>query len=359
MLDKTKVNFNDKSNITGLRLLEQEAVVVLNDKTILITGGTGSFGNYFADYVLKYYKPRKIIIYSRDEFKQFNMRNRLMKYDSVMRYFIGDVRDQARMRRAFEGVDYVIHAAAMKQVPACEYNPNEAIKTNISGAMNVIECALDMGVKRVVALSTDKAVNPINLYGGTKLVSDKLFIAANSYSGLKDTRFSIVRYGNVAGSRGSVIPFFRSLVESGQTELPITDFGMTRFWISLEGGVQLVIKALAESKGGETFIAKIPSFKIIDLAKAILPSCTLKEVGIREGEKLHEVMITKEDSLHTYEYDKHFVIYPQMSWWDEGRTVPGGRPVPRGFEYSSGANKQWLSIEDLRILLSNIYEHQG
>lgn len=330
---------------------------MLNDKTILITGGTGSFGNHFTDYVLQHYKPKKIIIYSRDEFKQFNMRNRLMKHDSVMRYFIGDVRDQSRMRRAFDGVDYVIHAAAMKQVPACEYNPNEAIKTNISGAMNVIECALDMGVKRVVALSTDKAVNPINLYGGTKLVSDKLFIAANAYSGLKDTRFSIVRYGNVAGSRGSVIPFFRNLVEAGKTELPITDFEMTRFWISLEQGVQLVIKALAESKGGETFIAKIPSFKITDLAKAILPDCTLKEVGIREGEKLHEVMVTKEDSLHTYEYDKHFIIYPHMSWWKPENAIAGGKPVPRGFEYSSGTNDQWLSVEDLRVSLPNVLDH--
>jgi len=330
---------------------------LLNDKTILITGGTGSFGNYFTDYVLQHYKPKKIIIYSRDEFKQFNMRNRLMKYDSIMRYFIGDVRDQARMRRAFDGVDYVIHAAAMKQVPACEYNPNEAIKTNINGAVNVIEAALDTGVKRVVALSTDKAVNPINLYGGTKLVSDKLFIAANAYSGLKDTRFSIVRYGNVAGSRGSVIPFFRSLVEAGKTELPITDFEMTRFWISLEQGVQLVIKALAESRGGETFIAKIPSFKITDLAKAILPDCTLREVGIREGEKLHEVMVTKEDSLRTYEYDKHFIIYPQMSWWDETKAVPGGKQVPRGFEYSSGQNSQWLSVKDLQVLLSEVLQH--
>lgn len=331
---------------------------MLTDKTILITGGTGSFGNHFTDYVLRHYRPKKIIIYSRDEFKQFNMRNRLLKYDSVMRYFIGDVRDQARMRRAFDGVDCVIHAAAMKQVPACEYNPNEAIKTNISGAMNVIECALDMGVKRVVALSTDKAVNPINLYGGTKLVSDKLFIAANAYSGLKDTRFSIVRYGNVAGSRGSVIPFFRSLVEAGKTELPITDFEMTRFWISLEQGVQLVIKALAESRGGETFIAKIPSFKITDLAKAILPDCTLKEVGIREGEKLHEVMITKQDSLHTYEYDKHFIVYPHMSWWNEETALSGGKPVSRGFEYSSGANDHWLTVEDLQELLKSVAKHR-
>ena len=330
---------------------------MLNGKTILITGGTGSFGNHFTDYVLQHYKPKKIIIYSRDEFKQFQMRNRLMEHDAVMRYFIGDVRDEARLRRAFEGVDYVIHAAALKQVPACEYNPNEAIKTNIHGAMNVIEAALDTGVKRVVALSTDKAVNPVNLYGGTKLVSDKLFIAANAYSGQRDTRFAIVRYGNVAGSRGSVIPFFRSLVESGERELPITDFEMTRFWITLEQGVRLVIKALGESKGGETFIAKIPSFKITDLAKAILPDGVLKEVGIREGEKLHEVMITKEDSLYAYEYDQHFIVYPHMSWWTENNAIQGGRPVVHGFEYSSGTNSWWLTVEQLRALLPDVAEH--
>ena len=330
---------------------------MLNDKTILITGGTGSFGNHFTNYVLRRYKPQKIIIYSRDEFKQFQMRNRLMEHDAVMRYFIGDVRDGARLRRAFEGVDYVIHAAALKQVPACEYNPNEAIKTNIHGAMNVIEAALDTSVKRVVALSTDKAVNPVNLYGGTKLVSDKLFIAANSYSGYKDTRFSIVRYGNVAGSRGSVIPFFRSLVEKGETELPITDFEMTRFWISLEQGVQLVIKALVESKGGETFIAKIPSFKITDLAKAILSDCTMREVGIREGEKLHEVMITKENAPYTYEYDRHYIVFPHMTWWDSEKITPGGKPVAQKFEYSSGNNSQWLSVEDLKKLLLNVREH--
>jgi len=330
---------------------------MLDNKSVLITGGTGSFGNHFVNYVLIHYKPKKIIIYSRDEFKQFQMRNRLMKYDSIMRYFIGDVRDLARLKRAMEGVDYVIHAAALKQVPACEYNPNEAIKTNIHGAMNVVEASLDTGVKRVVALSTDKAVNPVNLYGGTKLVSDKLFVAANAYSGLKDTRFSIVRYGNVAGSRGSVIPFFQSLVESGETELPITDFEMTRFWISLEQGVELVIKALAESKGGETFIAKIPSFKITNLAKAILPTCTMKEVGIREGEKLHEVMITKEDSPYTYEYDRHFIIYPHMSWWNGSQVISGGNLVPKGFEYSSGTNSQWLSVEELQVLLKNTAAH--
>lgn len=329
---------------------------MLNNKAVLITGGTGSFGNHFVNYVLKHYAPKKIIIYSRDEYKQFIMREHLKKYDGVMRYFIGDVRDQLRLQRAFEGVDYVIHAAAMKQVPACEYNPNEAIKTNINGAMNVIEAALNTGVKRVVALSTDKAVNPVNLYGGTKLVSDKLFIAANAYSGVKDICFSIVRYGNVAGSRGSVIPFFRNLVQSGKTELPITDYKMTRFWISLEQGVELVIKALTESKGGETFIAKIPSFKITDLAKAILPECTTKEIGIREGEKLHEVMITKEDSPFTYEYNKHFIIYPHMSWWKRTEVVSGGKLASPGFEYSSGTNTQWLSVEELQQRLRNVKE---
>lgn len=330
---------------------------MLNDKTILITGGTGSFGNFFVDYVLEHYRPKKLIIYSRDEYKQFHMRNRLMKHDGIMRYFIGDVRDGARLRRALEGVDYVVHAAAMKQVPACEYNPNEAIKTNIHGAMNVIEAALDTGVKRVVALSTDKAVNPINLYGGTKLVSDKLFIAANAYSGEKETRFAIVRYGNVAGSRGSVIPFFRGLVREGKSELPITDFEMTRFWISLDQGVELVIKALAEAKGGETFIAKIPSFKITDLAEAICPGCAKREVGIREGEKLHEVMISKEDSPYTYEYGRHFIVYPHMAWWDKSEIAPGGKLVAKGFEYSSGNNNEWLSVENIRSRLENVVEH--
>ena len=330
--------------------------MLLDNKTILITGGTGSFGHCFTEYVLEHYNPKKIIIYSRDEFKQWMMANRFVQYKDKLRFFIGDVRDYERMKRAFEGVDYVIHAAALKQVPACEYNPNEAIKTNVNGAQNVIDAALNMGIKKVVALSTDKAVNPVNLYGGTKLVSDKLFIAANAYSGLKDTRFAIVRYGNVAGSRGSVIPFFRVLVQSGETALPITDLKMTRFWINLEQGVQLVIKALAEARGGETFIAKIPSFKITDLAKAILPECTLKEVGIREGEKLHEIMITREDSHYTYEYDKHFIIYPHMSWWHEDMRIADGKPVPNDFEYSSGTNNQWLSIKELGIFL-NSYIH--
>lgn len=274
-----------------------------------------------------------------------------------LRFFIGDVRDKERLYRAFDGVDYVVHAAALKQVPSCEYNPMEAVKTNINGAMNIVDAALDCGVKRVVALSTDKAVNPINLYGGTKLVSDKLFIAANAYAGEKDVNFSIVRYGNVAGSRGSVIPFFRNIVANGGTSLPITDYRMTRFWISLEQGVELVIKALSEAKGGETFISKIPSFKITDLAQAILPGCEMPEVGIREGEKLHEIMITREDSMLTYEYDKHFIVYPHFDWWKKDQIQPGGRKVEQGFEYSSGTNTQWLNVEEIKELLKTVEEH--
>ncbi|MCR4687292.1 MAG: UDP-N-acetylglucosamine 4,6-dehydratase (inverting) [Lachnospiraceae bacterium] len=327
---------------------------MLNDKTILVTGGTGSFGKAFTKYVLTHYNPKKIIIYSRDEFKQFNMANDFKEYKDKLRFFIGDVRDYSRLLRAFDGVDYVVHAAAMKQVPACEYNPNEAIKTNINGATNIIDAALDRGVKKVVALSTDKAVNPVNLYGGTKLVSDKLFIAANAYAGAKETCFSIVRYGNVAGSRGSVIPFFKNLIDKGETSLPITDPRMTRFWISLDEGVALVIKALEESKGGETFISKIPSFKITDLAEAMLPGCDKPNVGIREGEKLHEIMITVEDSMFTYEYDKHYIVYPQMVWDEKKRAIPTGKKVENGFSYSSGNNTEWLSVEDIRALLKEM-----
>ena len=327
---------------------------MLDNKTILITGGTGSFGKAFTSYVLEHYNPQKIIIYSRDEYKQFLMANQYKGQKEKLRFFIGDVRDKDRLYRAFDGVDYVVHAAALKQVPACEYNPIEAIRTNINCAMNIIDAALDCGVKKVVALSTDKAVNPINLYGGTKLVSDKLFVSANAYAGKKDISFSVVRYGNVAGSRGSVIPFFRNIVANGGTELPITDYRMTRFWISLEQGVELVIKALKESKGGETFISKIPSFKIIDLAQAILPGCKMPEVGIREGEKLHEIMVTQEDSLSTYEYEKHFIIYPHMEWWNPNKIQPGGKQIEQGFEYSSGTNTQWLSVEDLQERLKHV-----
>lgn len=327
---------------------------MLNGKSILITGGTGSFGKKFIEMVLNKYVPRKVIVYSRDEYKQYLLKNTLEKklnktQMDKLRFFIGDVRDKERLYRAFNDVDYVIHAAAMKQVPACEYNPFEAIKTNINGAQNVIDAALDRGVKKVVALSTDKAVNPINLYGGTKLVSDKLFVSANSYSGESGTVFSVVRYGNVAGSRGSVIPFFSELKKQGIKELPITDFRMTRFWITLEEGVELVFKALEESKGGETYISKIPSFKITDLAKAINPDCKLKEVGIREGEKLHEVMVPRDDSRLAFEYENHYIIYPNFDWWEKSKhyTV-GGLIIKEGFEYNSETNTQWLDIEKLK-----------
>ena len=328
----------------------------INGKTILVTGGTGSFGKRFTRYLLKNFQPKKIIIYSRDEYKQFVMQNdfRAADTENRLRFFIGDVRDEARLERALNGVDYVVHAAALKQVPACEYNPDEAIKTNIHGAQNVINACLNRDVRRVVALSTDKAVNPVNLYGGTKLVSDKLFIAANAYAGDRDVCFSIVRYGNVAGSRGSVIPFFRGLIAQGKDELPITDCRMTRFWISLEQGVELVVKALAEAKGGETFISKIPSFKITDLAQAMLPGCKMPEVGIREGEKLHEVMVTAEDAPHTYEYAGHFIIYPQMVWSKSRMPKPTGKKVPDGFVYSSGTNTTWLSVEEIRERLRTV-----
>lgn len=327
---------------------------MLNDRSILITGGTGSFGKTFARYVLEHYNPKKVIIYSRDEFKQFIMQNEFARYKDKLRFFIGDVRDQARLTRAFEGVDYVIHAAALKQVPACEYNPAEAIKTNINGAQNVIDAALDTGVKKVVALSTDKAVNPVNLYGGTKLVSDKLFIAANAYSGKKDISFAVVRYGNVAGSRGSVIPLFHNLIANGGSELPITDYRMTRFWISLHQGVELVIRALKEARGGETFIAKLPSFKVTDLAQAMLSGCKMPEVGIREGEKLHEIMITVEDSLTTYEYDDHYIVFPQITWNEKQNFVRDGKRVPDGFSYSSDNNTEWLKEAQIKELLKTI-----
>lgn len=329
---------------------------MLNGKNILITGGTGSFGKKFLEMIFERYKPNKVIIYSRDEYKQSVMKDEYAdKIDmSKVRFFIGDVRDKDRLFRAFENVDYVIHAAAMKQVPTCEYNPMEAVKTNIHGAQNVIDAALDRNVKRVVALSTDKAVNPINLYGGTKLVSDKLFIAANAYAGYKETRFSVVRYGNVAGSRGSVIPIWKKIIENGGDTLGVTDMRMTRFWITLEQGVELVFKALSESKGGETYISKIPSFHIGDLASAMLPGCKINEFGIREGEKLHEVMVTKDDSLTTYEYDKHYIIYPHYNWADSNNILPGGKKVSEGFEYSSGNNTQWLNKDDLINALNNI-----
>lgn len=332
---------------------------MFNGKSILITGGTGSFGQKFTQRILREFTPAKIVIYSRDEFKQYMMakdfKEKFPTKFNRLRFFIGDVRDKERLCRAFDGIDYVIHAAAMKQVPACEYNPLEAIKTNINGAQNIIDAAIDCKIKNVVALSTDKAVNPINLYGGTKFVSDKLFIAANAYSAGKDTRFSVVRYGNVAGSRGSVIPYFKELIKNGEKVLPVTDIRMTRFWITLDQGVDLVFKALKESKGGETYISKIPSFKIKDLAMAMNPDGDIKEIGIRDGEKIHEVMISKDDCRTTYEYKNEYIIYPNMDWRNaRNYIIPGGNLVKADFEYSSATNTDWLSVEQLRALLKNI-----
>ncbi|MBN2144538.1 MAG: UDP-N-acetylglucosamine 4,6-dehydratase (inverting) [Candidatus Aureabacteria bacterium] len=324
-------------------------------KKILITGGTGSFGNAFISRMLKDPTIDRLIVYSRDEFKQFVMKKKFEKHEKKLRFFIGDVRDKTRLYRAFEGVDYVIHAAALKQVPALEYNPIEAIKTNIYGAENIIDAALDKGIKKVIALSTDKSVHPANMYGATKMVSDKLFISANAYAGMKETRFSVVRYGNIIGSRGSVIPFFKSLIEQGATELPITDMRMTRFWITLDQGVDLVIEALKSSQGGEIYVAKIPSFKVTDLAKAMGPHLKQTETGIRVGEKLHEIMITEEDSRNTYEYRNHFIIYPNFEWWSCSQQIKtNGKKVKDGFRYTSDTNKKWLDIKTLQNLLPRL-----
>lgn len=330
---------------------------MFKDKTILITGGTGSFGKQFTGEVLEKYNFKKIIILSRDEFKQDLMKKDFtIKYGAEkmkkIRFFIGDIRDKDRLKRAFNGVDIVIHAAAMKQVPACEYNPTEAIRTNVMGAMNIIDAALDSGVEKVVALSTDKAVNPINLYGGTKLVSDKLFISANAYSGSHGTIFSVVRYGNVSGSRGSVIPFFKNLIDKGEKELPITDERMTRFWMTLDKAVSLVMMAVEKMTGGETFVYKNPSYKVTDIAKAMAPDLDMKIIGIREGEKIHEVMITKDDSRYTYDYGDYYVIYPNFEWFDfEKNYKEGGQKIADGFEYHSGENDDWLTVEDIQRLI--------
>ena len=323
---------------------------MLNDKNILITGGTGSFGHKCTDVILKRYKPRRLIIFSRDEYKQFKMAQIFphSKYECI-RYFIGDVRDKERLYRALKGVDYVIHAAAMKHVPASEYNPFEAVKTNILGAQNLINVAIDHRVKRVVALSTDKAANPVNLYGATKLCSDKLFVAGNSYAQGAETWFSVVRYGNVVGSRGSVIPFFIKKKKDGV--LPITDPRMTRFWITLEQGVDFVLKCLETMSGGELFVPKIPSMKITDLATAICPECKMEIVGIRPGEKLHEVMISRDDARNTVEFDDYYIIKPSFRFFQRRFHEHGCRPVPEDFEYSSDGNPWWLSIEDLREII--------
>lgn len=328
---------------------------MLDDKTILITGGTGSFGHKFTEMIFQRFSPKKIIIYSRDEYKQYLMQKRYEPWQRRMRFLIGDVRDRERLHRAFEGVDVVIHAAALKHVPAMEYNPIEAVKTNIHGAENIIDAALDCQVKKVIALSTDKGVYPVNLYGATKMVSDKLFVHANAYRGNKDVSFSVVRYGNVAGSRGSVIPYFRSLLEKGALKLPITHMDMTRFWISLDDGVALVFRAIEQSRGTEIYVSKIPSFKVTDLARAMCPGVELEDVGLRPGEKMHEIMITKEDSRKAYDYGSYFVIYPQVEWWSvERHFTPGGTPAPEDFQYASDSNGEWLGEERIRELLNHI-----
>lgn len=316
----------------------------VKDKVVLVTGGTGSFGKKFIKKALML-GVKKVIVFSRDELKQYEMKQEFQ--DERMRFFIGDVRDKDRLYRAFDGVDIVIHAAAMKHVDACEYNPFEAVKTNINGAQNIIEAAIDRGVEKVIALSTDKACSPVNLYGATKLASDKLFVAANAYVGEKKTRFSVVRYGNVVGSRGSVVPFFKKVKETGI--LPITDERMTRFWITLEHGVQFVIENLERMQGGEIFVPKIPSMKVIDLAKAIAPECKIEVIGIRPGEKLHEAMITEDDARHTLEYDSFYTILPELSWWSTKEFA--GKKLAEDFSYISNTNTQWLTVDELRELV--------
>lgn len=328
----------------------------MDGTTILITGGTGSFGKKFIETVLKRYNPRKIIIYSRDELKQYEMQKnpKFSKDGVLMRYFIGDVRDEKRLMMAMKGVDIVVHAAALKQVPAAEYNPFEAVKTNVIGGQNVIDACLASGVKKVIALSTDKAAAPINLYGATKLTSDKLFIAANNYRGTHDIKFSVVRYGNVMGSRGSVIPFFLEKKNTGV--LPITDERMTRFNITLQQGVDFVLMALDKMWGGELFVPKIPSYRILDLAKAIAPNAKYENVGIRPGEKLHEEMITATDAINTVEFDDYYVILPSTQQWDIDKfrkesNGKEGKFCSYGFSYNSGNNDHFLSIEELRELI--------
>ncbi len=325
---------------------------MLNGKTVLITGGTGSFGRRFVEIVLQRYKPQKLIVFSRDELKQFEMQAQFGedKYPAI-RYFIGDVRDRERLYRAFDGVDYVVHAAALKQVPAAEYNPIEAVKTNVLGAANVIDAAIDRGVHRIIALSTDKAASPINLYGATKLCSDKLFTAANAMAGARDTRFSVVRYGNVVGSRGSVVPFFLKQRETGK--LSVTDPKMTRFWITLEQGVEFVLSCFERMKGGEIFVPKIPSMKLIDLARAIGPDCDIDIIGKRPGEKVHELMVGEDDAQNTVEFDDYYSILPSGRQGSRDRYMEqrGGKPCEEGFRYSSETNTQWLSPAEMETMI--------
>jgi UDP-N-acetylglucosamine 4,6-dehydratase len=327
---------------------------MFDNKAILITGGTGSFGKHFSTYLLKNYSPKKIIIYSRDELKQFEMQQLFTA--PCMRFFIGDVRDKERLKAAMRDVDYVVHAAALKQVPAAEYNPNECIKTNIYGAQNVIDAAIDTDVSRVIALSTDKAANPVNLYGATKLASDKLFVAANNMSGAKGPRFAVVRYGNVVGSRGSVVPFFHKLLKEGAKKLPVTHADMTRFWITLDKGVEFVVQNFQRMQGGEIFVPKIPSIRILDLVESISGKKDYEVVGIRPGEKLHEVMVPEEMAHHSLEFEDHYVITPAIKFFDktlnylQNRLGEIGKPVAEKFEYHSGTNPHFLSVKELKAL---------
>lgn len=318
---------------------------VLDNKTILLTGGTGSFGQKFTEYVLAHHNPRSIRIYSRSEFTQFQMARKFD--DERIRFLIGDVRDEKRLFRAMNGVDIVVHAAALKQVPACEYNPIEAVKTNIDGSVNIINAAIDNRVKKVMALSTDKAVHPVNLYGATKMVAEKLFIQGNSYTGYSDTQFSCVRYGNVMGSRGSVIPLFLEQAKTGK--ITITDERMTRFWLTLEEGVRFVIQSVGKMKGGEIFVPKIPSMRVCDLAAVIAPDADVDLIGIRPGEKLHEVLITEDEARHAKEYEDHYIIEPELSFWSYQPDTEG-KPLKDNFRYSSEMNDTWLSGEELRKL---------
>lgn len=326
---------------------------MFDNKSILITGGTGSFGRKFITTLLARFKPARVVVFSRDELKQFEMQQEF--FDPCMRFFLGDVRDKERVRLAMSGIDLVVHAAALKQVPAAEYNPTECIRTNVNGAENVIGAALECGVEKVIALSTDKAASPINLYGATKLLSDKLFVAANNIVGSHKTRFAVVRYGNVVGSRGSVVPFFRKLVASGAGSLPITDVRMTRFWITLQQGVDFVLSNFERMQGGELFVPKIPSVRIVDLATAMAPQLPLLHIGIRPGEKLHELMISADDSLHTYEFTDHYVIAPSIRFtvhhdYNSNQLGEIGVLVQEGFQYSSESNSTFLSIPELQIL---------
>lgn len=330
---------------------------VFDGKSILITGGTGSFGKMFTSTLLEHAQPKRLVIFSRDELKQYEMQQRWKA--PFIRYFIGDVRDERRLTQAMAGIDYVVHAAALKQVPAAEYNPTECIRTNVDGAENVIAAAIANGVQRVVALSTDKAVSPINLYGATKLLSDKLFIAANNIAGRHPTRFAVVRYGNVVGSRGSVLPYFRELLSNGATDLPITDERMTRFWITLPQGVDFVAKAFERMRGGELLVPKIPSVRITDLAKSLAPDGKFKIVGMRPGEKLHEAMVPRDESRLTLEFKDHYVIRPGITFYttvehDTDATGEAGKPVEDGFEYNSGTNPHFLTIPEIAELNSQV-----